>query len=454
MQKESLLKIDKELIENLSELIEAKDTHSILTIFANLHPADISEIINHLDKDDAQYVFSILDKNLAVEVITELDEDLREEILAKIDADRITGIVDELETDDATDIIGDLPESLAEHVLENIDKEDSKDVKELLKYPEDSAGGLMSSDFVFVYNDATIQTAIEEVRKHSDEFEQIYQIYVLDKENKLLGFTSLKTLLTNSLETKIVDVMEEDLIFVTPETDQEEVAEIMEKYDLVSLPVVDNERRMLGRITIDDIVDVIQEEAEEDISKMAGLIDDEEYSHSTLKVSRIRLPWLLVSLAGELVSAVVLSSFQASIEKVIVASFFIPIIMAMGGSAGQQAAIVMVRNMSSNKLWLSDAAKKLFKEFRVAFVNGLASAIILLVMTYMFFSTQLNFSFLLSITLLIIMINATMIGATVPIVLNKIGVDPVVATGPFVSTMNDIVGLLIYFTILSLFYIR
>jgi len=454
MQKQNLLKIDKELIENLSDLIEAKDTHSILTIFANLHPADISEIINHLDREDAQYVFSILNKDVAVEVITELDEDLREKILEKIDADRITRIVDELETDDATDIINDLPEPLAEHVLENIDQEDSKDVKELLKYPEDSAGGLMSSDFVYVYDDATIQIAIDEVRKHSDEFEQIYQIYVLDKEGKLIGFTSLKSLLTNSLETKIVDVMDDELIYVTPEKDQEEVAEIMEKYDLVSLPVVDNKGKMLGRITIDDIVDVIQEEAEEDISKMAGLIDDEEYSHSTLTVSKIRLPWLLVSLVGELVSAVVLSSFQVSIEKVIVASFFIPIIMAMGGSSGQQAAIVMVRNMSYNKLWLNDAAKKLFKEFRVAFVNGLASSIILLAMTYIFFNTQFYFSILLSITLLIIMINATMIGAIVPIVLNKIGVDPVVATGPFVSTMNDIVGLLIYFSILSLFYIK
>ncbi len=454
VQPRDVFRVDKELIENISHLIENQDSHSILTIFANLHPADIAEIINHLNIEDAQYVFGILDKDTAVEVITELDEDLREEILSEIDKNRITDIVEELDSDDATDIVSELPEPIAEHVLENIDEEDSHEVKELLKYAEDTAGGLMSSDFVFVYEDASLRDAIRAVREHADEFEQIYHIYVLNKNNQLLGFVPLKALLTNPLRTKITDVMEEDLIYVTPDVDQEEVAQIMDKYDLVSLPVVDENKVMLGRITIDDIVDVIQEEAEEDISKMAGLTDDEEFSHSTIKVSKIRLPWLLVSLFGELVSAVVLSHFQASIEQVIVASFFIPIIMAMGGSSGQQAAIVMVRNLGTKKIWFSEILKKLLKEFRVALVNGLVSGALLLIMTYIFFNTEIYFSILLSFTLLIIMINATVIGAAIPLVLSKIGVDPVVATGPFVATTNDIIGLLTYFIILSIFYIH
>ncbi len=454
VQTRDVFKVDKEVIENITTLIENQDSHSILNIFANLHPADIAEIINHLNIDDAQYVFGILDKDTAVEVITELDEDLREEILSEIDKNRITDIVEELDSDDATDIVSELPQPIAEHVLDNIDKEDSQEVKELLKYADDTAGGLMSSDFVYVYDDATLRQAIRKVREHADEFEQIYHIYVLNKKNQLLGFVPLKELLTNPLRTKITDVMEEDLIYVTPDVDQEEVAQIMDKYDLVSLPVVDENKVMLGRITIDDIVDVIQEEAEEDISKMAGLTDDEEFSHSTLKVSKIRLPWLLVSLFGELISAIVLSHFQASIEQVIVASFFIPIIMAMGGSSGQQAAIVMVRNLGTNDVWFSEVLKKLLKEFRVALVNGIISSVILLVMTYFFFSTELYFSLLLSFTLLIIMINATVIGAAVPIILSKMGVDPVVATGPFVATTNDIIGLLTYFIILSIFYIH
>lgn len=453
VQTRDVIKVDKELLENVADLIEEQDSGSLLNILLDLHPADIAEIINHLDYDDAEYLFHLLDNDTAAEVIIELDEDLREKILREIDTEKITDIVDELDTDDATDIVSDLPESVAEHVLNNIDVEDSEDVKELLKYPEDTAGGIMSSDFVSVPDNVTIRAAIREVRNHADEFDQIYHIYVLNNRKQLIGLVPLKELLINPLKTPITEVMEEDLIYVTPEMDQEEVATIMEKYDLVAIPVVDENKVMLGRITIDDVVDVIQEEAEEDIQKMAGLTDDEEFSHSTLKVSRIRLPWLLVSLVGELLSAVVLSSYQASLEKVIVASFFIPIVMAMGGSSGQQAAIVMVRSLVTKEYWFAEIVKKLYKEFRVALLNGLISAIILLALTSIFFHTELKFSLLLSLTLLIIMTNATMIGALVPLLLKKCGVDPVVATGPFVSTSNDIIGLLIYFILLSTFYI-
>lgn len=453
VQTKDVIKIDKEMLENISDLIDTQDSGSLLNILADIHPADIAEVINHLDLDEAKFLFQLLDNDTAAEVVIELDEDLREKILQEIDRDRIADIVDELDVDDATDIVSDLPDQVAEHVLNNIDEEDSEDVKELLKYPEDSAGGIMSSDFVFVRDNATIRAAIREVRRHAEEFEQIYHIYVLNHKDQLIGFVPLKELLINPLVTPITEVMDEDLIYVTPDMDQEEVATVMEKYDLVAVPVVDENKVMLGRITIDDVVDVIQEEAEEDIQKMAGLTDEEEFSHSTFKVSRIRLPWLLVSLVGELVSAIVLSSYQASLEKVIVASFFIPIVMAMGGSSGQQAAIVMVRSLVTKEYWFSEVIKKLFKEFRVALLNGLISAVILLALTSIFFHTELQFSLLLSLTLLIIMTNATMVGALVPIILKKFGVDPVVATGPFVSTSNDIIGLLIYFILLSTFYI-
>ncbi len=452
-QTRDVIRIDKELLENVSLLIEEQDSGSLLNIITDLHPADIAEVINHLDYDDAEYLFHLLDNDTAAEVITEIDEDLREKILQDIDTDKITDIVDELDIDDATDIVSDLPENIAEHVLQNIDVEDSEDVKELLKYAEDSAGGIMSSDFVWVRDNVTIRAAIREVRNHAEEFEQIYHIYVLNNNDQLVGFVPLKELLINPLKTRITDVMEEDLIYVTPDMDQEEVANIMEKYDLVAIPVVDDNKVMLGRITIDDIVDVIQEEAEEDLQKMAGLTDDEEYSHSTLKVTRIRLPWLMVSLAGELISAVVLSSFQASIEKLIVASFFIPVVMAMGGSSGSQAAIVMVRSLSSDELWFSKAFKRLWKEFRVAILNALACSIVLLAATYIFFHSELFFSGILAISLTIIMINATMIGAVVPVLLKKLGIDPAIATGPFVTTMNDVLGLIIYLSLVTIFFI-
>ncbi len=449
----TILQVDNELINNITNLIEGNADKSLLNIFADLHPADIAEIINHLNVENAKYAFSILDAETASEVVTELDEHLREEILKDIDAETITDIVEELHSDDATDIVSDLPEEVAEHVLENIDEEDAEEVKELLKYDEDTAGGIMTSNFVFVRENSTVNDAIAEVRKNSEEFDHIYHIYVLADDDVLLGIIPLKALLTNPLNTPVKDIIDDDLIYVTPDVDQEEVANIIQKYDLVAIPVVDGNRRMLGRITFDDIVDVIQEEASEDIQKIAGLTEEEEFSYSTFRISRNRLPWLFVSLAGELISAVVLKSFQASIEQIIVASFFIPIVMAMGGSSGSQSAIVTVQSISTGDIWLNDTIKKLFKELRVALLNSIVCTIVLLIVAQLFFHTGFRFAILLSLTLFIIMVNATMVGAIVPVILKKINIDPAIATGPFVATTNDIIGLLIYFSLLTTFYV-
>lgn len=449
-----LSKFDSEIYENISTLIESEANQSLMTLLTDLHSADIGEIINHLDFDEAVYLFKLLDHDTAGEVLTELDENLREKLLAEIDPQHIANIVDKLDTDDATDIVGDLPEEIQEHVLEKIDKEYSDDVKKLLKYPEDTAGGLMNSYFVYVYETQTVKDAIEEVRKNAEEIDNIYYIYVLSVQNKLVGTVSLKSLLTNTLDTPLAKIMEEDLIYVTPEVDQEEVARIIEKYDLVAIPVVDENMVMLGRITIDDIVDVINEEASEDLQRVAGLSEDEEFSDSSFRISRIRLPWLLIGLAGEMVSAVVLSSFQVSIEKIIIASFFIPIVMAMGGSSGTQAAIVMVRSITESEYWISDSLKRIFKEFRVALLNATACGIILLIVSHYLFHTEIMFSVVLTSALFIIMVNATMIGALVPIIMKRLGADPAIATGPFVTTTNDILGLLIYLSLVSIFLVQ
>lgn len=448
-----VIKIDSELLDNISVLIEQHASSSLLTILADVHPADIAEIINNLGTDEARYVFEILDNETAGEVLVELDENLREKILRKIDTEKITNIVDELETDDATDIVSELPQPVAEQVLENIDLEDSQDVKELLKYPEDSAGGIMNSDYVFVTEEATVKTAIKEVRKNAEEFEHIYQIYVVDTKNRLKGFVTLKSLLVNPLRKKITSVMEEDLIYVNPELDQEEVAKIMQKYDLPAIPVVDSDKRMLGRITIDDVVDVIHEEADEDISKFAGLSEDEEISDSIFRISKIRLPWLIIGLVGELFNVLLLSSFEATIEKIAVAAFFFPLVMAMGGSSGTQASIVMVRSLSTGEIWLSQAAKKLVKEFGVSLMNGIVIAAILYAVTNIFFEDKL-FIIILTTSLVCIITFATLLGASIPVILKKLNVDPAVATGPFVTTMNDIFGLFIYMTFLTIFLVN
>jgi len=450
----SLIQIDKALLEDISDLISSKSSQSLLNILYDLHPADIAELMNHLTTDDATYIFHLLDTETASEVIVEVDENIREAVLEETETSKITDIVDELELDDATDIVAELPDEIAEEVLENLEREDSEDVKELLKYPVDSAGGIMSSDFISINEHATVKDAIEEIRNYSEDIDHIYQLYILTDSGKLLGTVLLKSLLINPLEKSISSIVEEDLIFVTPDTDQEEVAQMMEKYDLISIPVVDENRIMLGRITIDDVVDVIHEEAAEDIQKLAGLTEEEEVSDSALAISRNRLPWLFVSLIGELVSASVLSSFQATLEQIYIAGIFIPIVMAMGGSSGTQSAIVVVRGLATGDIWLGQNFKRLFKEFKVALFNGLACGAILLVATLFFWQSGIRFSLILSVSLIIIMINATMIGAVVPLMLKKVGIDPAIAAGPFVATTNDIIGLIIYFSLITIFYFK
>lgn len=448
-----VIQVDNELLDNISILIDNQSTQSLLNIFADLHEADIAEIINHLDVNDATYVFELLDTGTAGEVITEVDENLRERILQQIDRDKITDIVEELETDDATDIVSDLPETVAEHVLENIDIEYSEEVKQLLAYPEDSAGGIMDTDFVNVDAKASVKDAIDEVRKNADEFENIYHIYVLHSEGILSGIVTLKSLLVNPLDTEISSIMEEDLIYVKPDMDQEEVAEVMEKYDLVAVPVVDENKKMLGRITIDDVVDVIQEEASEDMSKIAGLSDEEEISDSVFRITRIRLPWLVIALAVELISAVLLSKYEEFIQQFAIAAAFIPIVMAMGGSTGTQAAIVMVRGLGMREVWFRDSIKKLGKEFMVAILNGLACAILLFGATLLLFPGNTDFTAVLSASLLTVIIVATMVGASIPLILRRMGMDPAAATGPFVTSMNDVIGLTIYILFTTAFFL-
>ncbi|MGE5362749.1 MAG: magnesium transporter [Bacteroidota bacterium] len=447
-----IIKADDEFLNDISGLIESHSTESLLNILRDLHSADIAEIINHLNADDATYLFRILDTETASEVITEVDENLRETILNDIDASQITDIVDELDVDDATDIVADLPDNIAEHVLDNIDSEYSADVKELLKYPEDSAGGIMNSDYISIDENATVRDAIEEIKKNSDEVGHIYHLYVVRIDGELIGTVPIKLLLINTPGTKVSSLIEEDLIYVTPDIDQEEVAKIMEKYDLVAVPVVDDNKNLLGRITIDDIVDVINEEAAEDIQKIAGLSEDEELSYSAYRVSGNRLPWLLVALFGELISAYVLSAFHATMEQMFISGIFIPVVMAMGGSSSAQSSVVVVRGLATGEIWIGEVKKRLIKEFKVAVINGLICGLILAAATQFLWHQDLKFSIILSLSILIIMINATMVGATVPLLLNKLDIDPAISTGFFVSTANDILGLIIYFSLLSIFY--
>jgi magnesium transporter len=453
LQVQAIVQADVELLEDISKLIEYKDRNSLLTIIADLHPADIAEITNHLTLDDAKYLFALLPTELASEVVVELDEILREEILRETEIEKITEIVDELEIDDAADIVQDLPDHVATEVLDNIDKEDSEDVKQILRYPEDSAGGLMNTDFLAVSHKATIQDAINEIRTNSELIKQIYLLYIIDDDEKLIGTVQLKNLIIANPLDRIKTIVDEDLITVNVLDDQEEVAQIMEKYDLVSIAVLDDKKRMVGRITIDDIVDVIHEEAQEDIERIAG-VSAEEASFSSIKISRGRIPWLFLAFAGQIISAIVLSEYQATIQEIVTAAFFIPIVMAMGGSSGSQAAIVVVRGLAIGSIWTSDIKTRLAKEIGVAMLNGFVFSVLIFLITYFVWPKNPTISLTLSLSLLVVMINATLLGALIPLLLEKLNIDPALATGPFVTTLNDILGLIIYFGFLTVIYIK
>ncbi|MBU2583848.1 MAG: magnesium transporter, partial [Bacteroidetes bacterium] len=320
-------------------------------------------------------------------------------------------------------------------------------------YPEDSAGGLMNTDFLAVNHNATVQDAINEIRANSELIEQIYLLYIIDDDEKLIGTVQLKNLIIADPSSRIKTILDEDLIAVNVLDDQEEVAQIMEKYDLVSIAVLDEQKRLVGRITIDDIVDVIHEEAQEDIERLAG-VSTEEASFSSFKISRGRIPWLFLAFLGQMISAVVLSKFQASIEQIITATFFIPIVMAMGGNSGTQAAIVVVRGLAMGSIRTSNLKTRLAKEFGVALLNGFVFSVLIFLVTYYAWSENPRFSLTLSLSLLVVMINATLIGALIPLLLEKLNIDPALATGPFVTTLNDIIGLLIYFGFLTVIYLN
>lgn len=441
----------KEIVGNINFLIEEKDEAIIRNIIVGLHHADLAEILHYLKEEQRNYIFSLLDAEIASDVITEMDDVSRDKILDDLDEDRISEIVDEMDSDDATDLVSDLPADIAQKVLDSIDKEDSEEVIELMTHEEDTAGGIMAKEYVAVHEHTKVEEARLEIRRKSDEVDDIFYIYVLDKKDKLVGIVSLKDLIVADSKTRMAEIMDQEVTAVNTAMDQEEVANIAKKYDLVSIPVVDDGGVLVGRITFDDVADVMEEEASEDMQRMAGITDEEEFREtSILKISQVRLPWLLVGFAGQLVSAFILSSFEASLNQIIAAAFFIPIIMAMGGNAGIQSSTIMVRGMATGEIELFEIRKRLIREIFVSLLNGMICGI-LLFFVVAFVLKQPIFGLLLGSTLLIIIIMAAFIGSFIPVVLKNLNIDPAIATGPFITTSNDVIGLLIYFGLITIF---
>ncbi len=441
--------IDGNLIEDVKDLIEQENRQALEKILIGMKAADVADLIEHLDTDEGIFIFNLLEPEGAGDVFVEIEQPVQERILKDLDNQAISEIVQELDSDDAADLVGDLPAERAKKIIETVGDDISEELEKLLPYPEDTAGGIMGLEFVTVKADATVQEAIELIRKKRKDVENLYYVWVVDDYERLAGVISLKDLILEPPERKISEIMNPDVISVYVNTDQEEVAQLVKKYDLVNIPVVNEHHRLVGRITHDDIIDVIKEEADEDISLMAGVIDQEITEESTVKISKARLPWLIMALFGEILAAVVISQFESSLQKIIALSFFIPVIMAMGGSTGNQAATIVVRGLATGDISLMNIGKRLWVEMKVALFNGFICGLFLGVVVG-FWLSDMRLGAVVAMALLMIIVNAGFIGSAIPLAMKRLNIDPALATGPFIATSNDILGLLIYLCLVTL----
>ncbi len=439
-----------EIIEDIEVLIERENKGALKNILFELHPADIAQMLGHLKKEERAFIFSLLPPEKASDVLSELDPPLMEELTEDLGIDKISSIVDEMDSDDAADFVSSLPEEMVPEILERIPKEDSDEIRKLLHYEEDTAGGIMALEYVALPMEATVAEAIQKIRqlKAEQEIEDVYSIYVVDNENHLMGVISLSDLVLADDNTQLKAIMKSDIPKITPDMDQEEVANIFRKYDLISMPVVDNQNHLVGRITIDDIVDVLEEEGSEDMAYIAGAPDEEITEESIFKLARARLPWLLVAFMGELLAAFILNQFDVTLKQKLMIAFFIPVIMAMGGSTAQQASVIVIRGLATGDLSLRDTGARLFKEFKISFLNSLFFAIVLFLIVYLW--DTVFFAAILSVSIFVVINNAAIIGALVPLTFKRLNIDPALAAAPFISTTNDILGILIYLSITTL----
>lgn len=448
--------LTKEYLEDLSEAIaEGRDTY-LKGELDELHPADIAEIFDKLKAQELSYLFKLLESEKAAEVMIELDEDDREKLLSTLTSKEIAErVIDNIDSDDAADVIAELPEDKKAEVIANIsDEEQRTDISDLLRYEEDSAGGIMAKELVKVKESWTIARGIREMRKQAEDIDQVYTIYVTDEEDKLVGTLSLKKLLfsSSSIKTPISEIYsEQPLHYVFPEESGEECANIMDKYDLVVLPVVDHDMTLLGRITIDDVVDLIKEEAERDYQLASGLSESVESDDSVWLLTRARLPWLLIGLLGGVLVAQVIGLFEETLAQVATLMVFVPLIAAMAGNVGVQSSAIVVQGLANKSLSSSSIFQKLMKELAVALLNGAICGAVILGYSMLFMDSY-ALSYTVGISLFSVIIIAALFGTLVPLVLDKVKIDPALATGPFITTMNDIIGLSVYFIYAKIFF--
>ena len=448
-EKHTKFVLTDELISKILDFINSSDDNSILETFSNYHHADIAEIIEELNSEEATYIIKLLDSEKTSDVLMELDDDYREKILKNLSIKEIAEEVEELDSDDATDIISELPEEKQKKVISKIiDAEHKADIKELLKYDEDSAGGLMAKELIKVNENWTVTRCVKEMRSQASEVTRVHSVYVVDNDDILLGRLSLKDLLVANPKTKIRSIYKKNVDHVYDTDSADSVASTMQKYDLGAIPVVNKKKKLLGRITIDDIVDLIKEEAEEDYQLAAGILQDVDVDDTIFELTKARLPWLIVGLIGGIGAAFVMVGFDEILIQNEILFYFTPLIAAMAGNVGVQSSAIIVQGLANDDI-RGSINNRLFKETLLSILNGVILAILLFLFIY-FWKGDTNIALALSVALVAVVIVSGIIGTFIPLFLNKRGIDPAIATGPFITTSNDIFGILIYFMVAKL----
>ena len=438
--------MNKEDLERVQELIENKDAEGLKSLLVDLHPADIAELCNEVDSEEAKFIYLLLDNERAADVLIEMDEDARKDFLELLPSETIAKrFVDYMDTDDAVDIIREMDEDKQEEVLSHIeDFEQAGDIVDLLKYDENTAGGLMGTEMVVVKENLSMPECLKEMRIQAEDMDEIYYVYVIDEDERLRGVFPLKKMITSPSVSKVKHVMTKDPLSVHVDTPIDEVVQLIEKYDLVAVPVVDSIGRLVGRITVDDVMDEMREQAERDYQLASGLVQDVETDDSVFRQTSARLPWLLIGMLGGIGNSMILGNFDSVFASHPEMALYIPLIGGTGGNVGTQSSALVVQGLANSSLDAQNTWKQIVKESVVALIN--ASIISMLVYVYNFvrYGANATVSYSVSISLFAVVMFASIFGTLVPMTLEKLKIDPAIATGPFISITNDIIGMLLY----------
>lgn len=441
--------MDDKYIENIKELIELKDSEKVKELLSDLHPADIAELCNELSPEEARFVYLLLDNETAADVLVEMDEDVRKEFLEILPSETIAKrFVDYMDTDDAVDLIREMDEEKQEEIISHIeDIEQAGDIVDLLKYDEDTAGGLMGTEMVIVNENWSMPECLKEMRLQAEEMDEIYYVYVVDDEERLRGVFPLKKMITSPSVSKVKHVMKKDPISVHVNTSIEEVVQTIEKYDLVAIPVIDSIGRLVGRITVDDVMDEVREQAERDYQLASGLSQDVETDDNVARQTTARLPWLLIGMIGGIGNSMILGNFGETFASHPEMALYIPLIGGTGGNVGTQSSAIVVQGIANNSLDVEKTFKQVAKESVVALINATIISLLVYIYNFIRYGGAATVTYSVSISLFAVVMFASIFGTLVPMTLEKLKIDPAIATGPFISITNDIIGMLLYMSI-------